>query len=239
VGSQIASELDEVAGLATLLTATPKLRARLLANPTAEVGKQLPSPAHWTYSLDEGIRAQQRAKLAKDVLLAIAASVKHGELASTVNTDSVFEDYFTPIVRASERSFNTTFRLSVGAFVTGIALIGAGVYIAIASPAGTNSTVVASIFGGTGAISALGSVLAMAASGIRDATRDHARLWVTLTGFATELGQLRALAEIDKVPTQKSVTEINAEIRTSMERAVRDLYSTTDQPVQPTGSSEQ
>jgi len=236
---QTKTEVDDVTALATLLTATPKLRAKLLANPTTEVGKQLPAPDYWTYSRDEGMRARERAELAKDVLLAIAASVKNGELSSTVNTDSVFEDYFTPIVRASERSFATTFRLSIGLFLTGLALIGSGVYIAITSPAGTNSTIVASIFGGSGAVSALGSVFALATSGIRDATRDHARLWVTLTGFATELGQLRALAEVDREPTRESVSDINAEIRMAMERAVQDLYSTTDQPSQPAVPTEQ
>jgi hypothetical protein len=87
--------------------------------------------------------------------------VKEGDLSSTVNTDSVFEDYFRPIVRASELGFNTMFALSIGVFLVGVGLIVAGVYIAIESPAGTNSTVVANIFVGSVAVSALGSVFAM------------------------------------------------------------------------------
>jgi hypothetical protein len=57
--------------------------------------------------------------------------------------------------------FNTMFALSIGVFLVGVGLIVVGVYIAIESPAGTNSTVVANIFGGSGAVSALGSVFAM------------------------------------------------------------------------------
>jgi hypothetical protein len=127
----------------------------------------------------------------------------------------------------SQRSFYTIFLLSIGAFLAGVGLIISGVYIANHPPDGTNSTIVASIFGGAGAISALGSVFAMAKSGIREATSDHARLRVVLTGFATELGQLRALAEGKEGsrPTVDSVTKINLQIRESMRSALLDLYS--------------
>ncbi len=216
--------------LATLFTATPSLRAKFFANPTKQVGKQLPPPEYWTYSTDDAKRKLERAQLARGVLLEIAKRVREGELSSTVNTDSIFEDYFAPIVRVSQRSFNATFVLSIGAFIAGLGLIGSGVYIALYSPAGTNSTIVGSIFGGGGAISALGSVYAMAQSGIREATSDHARLRVVLTGFATELGQLRSLAEGEEPPLDSelgSVNRINLEIRESMGDALKGLMSST------------
>jgi hypothetical protein len=221
--------------LATLLTATPSLRAKFFANPTKQVGEHLPPNKSWTYAADEEERYREKQRLAEGVLRKIAQRVKDGDLSSTVNTDSVFEDYFRPIVRASERSFTTMFVLSIGAFLVGVGLIVAGIYIAVKPRAGTNSTVVASIFGGAGAISALGSVFAMAQSGIRTATSDHAKLRVVLTGFATELGQLRRLAEgaaeggAEAVSSTdlKLVNPINEEIRVSMKDALGTLVVPT------------
>lgn len=212
--------------LTTLITGTPKLRAKFFANPTGQVGKQLPDKKYWPYNSNADLRRREKAELAKGILLEVAQSVKNGDLSSTVNTDSVYEDYFAPIVKVSQRSFNTMFFLCIGAFFAGLGLISSGIYIAIASSGETNSTIVGSIFGGSGAISVLGSVFAMAMSGIREATRDHAKLQIILTGFATELGQLRALAESEGgSPEVEGVTRINREIRASMRDALLDVYS--------------
>jgi hypothetical protein len=125
-------------------------------------------------------------------------------------------------------------------------LIGSGVYIAIYPPSSGNSTVVASVFGGSGAVSALGAVYAMAKEGIRDAALDHARLRAVLTGFATQLGQLRAVAErpleeqlssrLDLEPIEK----INDDITKSMEAALKMIPSPTaaHQPSQASAQRE-
>ena len=60
--------------------------------------------------------------------------------------------------------------LSWAAFVVGVGLIGIGTYVGVRPPKGVDGTIVASIFGGSGAISALGSVFGMAVNGIRQAT---------------------------------------------------------------------
>jgi hypothetical protein len=223
--------------LAALLTATPNLRARFFADPTHRAGKSLPPAKSWDYRISGSPWAprnwpgspfryrRERALLAKSILGKITFKVQKGDLGASVNTDSVFEEYFAPIVRVSQRSYTSVFYLSIAAFVTGISLIGAGVYLAIAPRTGTNSTVVSSIFGGSGAISALGAVQAMATRGIREATLDHARMRLVLTAFATQLGQLRAI--IEKPPPQKrpEAEALNDAIEKSMKAALDEIPS--------------
>jgi hypothetical protein len=248
------TEIDTEAGtLATLLTATPNLRARFLANPTREAGKSLPPVKYWDYSPPPGWRwlpwywygspfrhRKERARLAKAILEQMTRQVKDQKITAAVNTDSVFEEYFAPIVRVSQRSFTSVYLLSIAAFVAGLGLIGIGTYIAVSPRSGTNSTVVASIFGGSGAISALGAVYAMATQGIREATLDHARVRVVLTAFATQIGQLRAI--IERPPGDDTQTidaliahagTLNNSIKTSMEAALIGIPS----PVQIAASS--
>jgi hypothetical protein len=225
--------------LATVLTATPNLRAKFFANPTRAIGKNLPPGKYWDYGDDYDWsswfkryrwRRKVRARLAERILLTIAADIADNKLSSTVNTDAVFEDFFAPIVRVSQRSFTSVFLLSWAAFFAGLTLIGFGIYIAIAPPSGTNSTVVSTVFGGSGAISALGAVYAMATQGIRDAALDHARLRAVLTGFATQLGQLRALAERPASeqanPVEvKPVVMLNSAITSAMQAALAMIPS--------------
>jgi hypothetical protein len=146
-------------------------------------------------------------------------------IAASVSTDSVFEDYFAPIVKVSQRNFTSVFYLSIAAFVVGVSLIGVGTYLAVVPHPGTNSTVVSSIFGGSGVISALGAVYAMATRGIREATLDHARVRLVLTAFATQLGQLRAI--IEKPPPQKisDAKQLNDAIGKSMREALDGIPS--------------
>jgi hypothetical protein len=186
---------------------TPSLRARFFANPTREVGRNLPPSKSWDYHRPERyglpwhwpgspIRYRlERQQLAKAILEYITTEVNDRRVAASINTDSVFEDYFAPIVRASQRSFTSIYVLSIAAFVTGVALISVGALLALHPTGKINSTIVASIFGGGGVISSLGAVLAMANSGIRGATLDLARVRVVLTAFATQLGHLRAIIE--------------------------------------------
>jgi hypothetical protein len=223
-----------VRDLAIILTATPGLRARFFADPTKEIGRQLPARKYWEYDLHtkpwrvigswRELR-KTRAVIAQKVVRRIAADITGGKLSSSINTDAVFAEFFAPIVQVSQRSFSTVFLLSWGAFLAGLVLIGSGIYIAVASPGDSNSTVVGSVFGGVGAIGALGSVYAIAKQGIREATIDHARLRMVLTAFATQLGQLRALAERPPDPSAKppemdDVARLNDAIGLSMAGAV-------------------
>jgi len=221
--------------LASVLTASPNLRAKFFANPTRAIGRNLPPAKYWeygdTYRWWRWIkryrwRRKIRGRLAQAILLAIAKEIKNKKLSSAVNTDAVFEDFFAPIVRVSQRSFTSVFVLSWAAFGAGLGLIASGVYVAIHHPSSGDSAVVASIFGASGAVSALGAVFAMAKEGIRDAALDNARLRAVLTGFATQLGQLRAVAErpLDEQLTRPTklapIKEINADIGRSMKAAL-------------------
>jgi hypothetical protein len=227
------------------LTATPGLRAKLFANPTRQVGRSLPSGRYWKYEQVHTRnpfrywwrRRLARREVAQSVLTIIAGEIQRHELAAVVNTDAVFQEFFAPIVEASQRSFSSVTALSWGTFMVGVGLIISGVVVAIVNPAQVNSTVIAGIFGGTGAVSALGSVLASSKQGIREVTVDVARLRMVLTAFATQLGQLRALAEVPPqpgvVPTPpsiKTVTAINDAIATAMKSAVDLIPEISDEP---------
>jgi hypothetical protein len=239
------SEVQAAQRLATLLAATPSLRARFFAKPT-KLGRQLPPRKYWDYGIDPGLvpwhpweffrqRHYKRARLARQTLEELADQINARKLSSTVNTDAVFEDFFRPIVRVSQRTFNAIFVLSIAAFIVGAGLIGAGIYIAIYPPKHGNSTILGSVFGSTGAVSALGAVYAMATQGIAKASTSHVKLRVVLTGFATQLGQLRAIAEATPAPeseaqeppdpqTQlKRAQSVNKAIQETMSKAVEEI----------------
>ncbi len=70
----------------------------------------------------------------------------------------------------------------------------------------------------------------MARQGIREATLDYSGIRLVLTGFATQLGQLRALAEMSPTDraqpdgqTVASVTAINKAITSAMEGATKQM----------------
>jgi hypothetical protein len=168
-----------------------------------------------------------RRRLAKEVFDKVAAQVENQTLSSSINTDSVFDEFFSPVVRLSQRSYTSVYLLSWAAFFVGVALIGVGTYVGLHPPKGVNGTTVASIFGGGGAVTAVGSVLAMAVSSIRQATSDHARVRVVLTAFATQLGQLRAQFEGSSTsttqPTLGSVVDLNNAIGEAMGAAITNM----------------
>lgn len=223
--------------LSALLIATPNLRARFFANPTRQAGKNLPPAKSWDYRPSGSAwlpwnwygspfrYRRERALLAKSILRTIKSQAQGGEIAASVNTDSVFEEYFAPIVKVSQQGFTSVFFLSIAAFIAGISLIVVGTFLAVSPRTGTNSTVVSSIFGGSGAISALGAVYAMATRGIREATLDHARVRLVLTAFATQLGQLRTI--IEKPPPQniRDAKVLNDAIEKSMIAALDGIPS--------------
>jgi hypothetical protein len=229
--------------LAVLLTATPGLRAKLFANPTKQVGRSLPPAKYWDYGVTTNLPGLhhwrlriERRKLAERVLKEVASEIERHELAATVNTDAVFEEFFAPIVKASQWSFSSVTFLSWATFFAGVGLIGAGVWIALAPPANVNPTVMSSIFGGAGATSALGAVYANVKQGIREATVDVARLRMVLTAFATQLGQLRALAEVPpdkanpKPPDLGQIEKINDAITTVTDAALNQMKPIVDTP---------
>ncbi|MEA2379618.1 MAG: hypothetical protein QOI45_2083 [Thermoleophilaceae bacterium] len=255
-------ESATVGHFATVLTATPSLRAKFFADPTGEIGKRLPPRRFWDYGprtrwptlhwIDalnkRHDRRDSRVKLAESIFREIARKVDRKQLAATVNTDAIFEEFFAPIVRVSQRSFTSVFLLSWAAFLVGVGLIASGVVIAFVTPTGTNSTVVAAVFGGSGAVSALGAVYAMAKEGIREATLDHARLRVVLTAVATQLGQLRSLAERTTASDPEgpvtsenlaSVTDINVAIAMSISDALELIPLPVDrQPAAQAGDED-
>ncbi|MHB8380634.1 MAG: hypothetical protein ACYDB2_12125 [Acidimicrobiales bacterium] len=231
--------------LTALLLSTPSLRARFFANPTTEVGRNLPPAKSWNYSRPDWawlpwywpgspVRyRQERKRLARAILIDIERQINDLKLKASVNADSIFEEYFAPIITVSQRTFSTVYVLSIAAFVAGLSLIGVGSYVGIVSPPGANSTVVASIFGGSGAISALGSVYTVATSGISDSMKDLARIRLVMTSFATQLGQLRAIIEKDLSPddlkTAAAVADtVNGYIQDEMTAALTGLPLVTN-----------
>jgi hypothetical protein len=178
--------------LVTLLTASPSLRAEFFADPETAIENHLPSAKNWDSGLDPTwlgfnwfahrtrerrlCRRLYRARLGKALLEELAKRVKAQHLSATINTEAIYEEYFAPAVRASQRSFDWTIRLSIAVFVVGCLLIASGVVVALHPVNGVDSTILASIFGGSGAISALGGVYATVLRGMSGATTDHARL---------------------------------------------------------------
>jgi hypothetical protein len=75
-----------------------------------------------------------RRTLARQVFDKVAGQVEDQTLLSSINTDSVFDEFFSPIVRASQRSYTSIYLLSWAAFVIGVALIGLGTFIGVHPP---------------------------------------------------------------------------------------------------------
>lgn len=238
-------DLTDADYLAALLTATPSRRAQFFGNPIRAIGKALPPSKYWDYKEGSSMwlpwfwyqplrYRRARRTLAKAVFDKVAGQVQNQTLSSSINTDSVFDEFFSPIVGASQRSYTSVYVLSLAAFVVGVGLIGIGTYIGIHPPKGVDGTIVASIFGSSGAVSALGSVFAMAVNGIRQATSDLARVRVVLTAFATQLGQLRAQFEGSSTsttqPTFGSVLQLNQAIGEAMGGALTGMAGNGSSP---------
>jgi len=228
--------------LAAMLTSTPNLRAKFFADPTRQAGRNLPPAKFWDYTstwYGSPFRyRRERALLAKSVLHEVAnhmSSDKSQAITASVSTDAVFEEYFAPIVKVSQRSFTSVYYLSIAAFITGLSLIGIGTYLAIVPHHGTNSTVVSSIFGGSGAISALGAVYAMATHGIREATLDHARVRLVMTAFATQLGQLRAAIE---TPPADAIWVVRKKLNDTISQSMKDALAGIPLPNEKTADDQ-
>jgi len=133
--------------LAALLTATPSLRAQFFGNPIRAIGKALPPPKYWNYTDGSSMLFpwfwyqplryhKARRRLAKEVFDKVAAQVENQTLSSSINTDSVFDEFFSPAVRLSQRSYTSVYLLSWAAFFIGVALIGVGTYVGVAPAQG-------------------------------------------------------------------------------------------------------
>ena len=128
---------DDADRLAALLTATPSLRAQFFSNPMRAIGASLPPPKYWNYG-EAGwvwlpwywyrplLYRRQRRDLAKNIFDKVAGEVVDQTLASSINTDSVFDEFFLPVVRVSQRSYSSVYFLSWAAFIAGLALIEIG-----------------------------------------------------------------------------------------------------------------
>lgn len=240
--------------LAALITATPSLRAQFFGDPIRTIGKALPPSKYWNYQGGSSMWCpwfwyqplrfrDARRRLAKEVFDKVAGQVENKSLSSSINTDSVFDEFFSPIVKVSQRSYTSVYLLSWAAFVIGVGLIGIGTYVGVHPPKGVDGTIVASIFGGSGAVSALGSVFALSVNGIRRATSDLARVRVVLTAFATQLGQLRAQFEGNSTsttqPTFGSVVQLNKAIADAMDGAITGMAGNDSGPSSNSGSNSQ
>jgi hypothetical protein len=205
----LAPQTGDAENLAKVFTSTPSLRAAFFANPTKAIGALLPPPRYWTYrtkvagwqwlnplNLSTRYRCRlERAVLAKSVFDQICNEIGSDAMTASINTDSVFAEYFAPMVKVSDRSYSSIYYLSWAAFTAGVGLIVLGGVIGLAHPKGVDGTALAGIFGGAGALSTLGSIYGLVVSGLREATYDAARTRVTLAGFAAQLGTLRAVFE--------------------------------------------
>ncbi len=184
-----------------------------------------------------GLRANQKVdSLREDVASRTAAKVKdNAEMASTVHAEAVTRQFFGEAIRNPELTFRAIVGLSVGTFVIGVALIVVGLVAAVRND-NLNDTIVASVFGGGGVISTLTSLYTLARKGLRQANANHAQIRLVLTGFASELGHLRAfsLKELDQIE------RVNKDIRDATNNAVRliDEHVKPDQdpsaPARPT-----
>lgn len=228
---QVPAHPEDADRFAALMVATPSQRAAFFANPVRAIGNSLPPPKYWNYKDGSSpwwpwfwyrpLRFRRdRRRIVREVFDKVADQVVDQTLASSINTDSVFDEFFAPIVKVSQRSYTSVYFLSWAAFIIGVALIGIGTYVGVHPPKGVDSTIVASIFGSSGAISALGSVLSMAVNGIRQVSLDLAKVRVVLTAFATQLGQLRAIYEGNSTSTQQVTLEGVVNLNQAIEQAM-------------------
>ncbi len=205
------------------IAANPAIRARYLKDPYAAVEQAVPARPPLGLGILGPLRIlspgvdKETKQLREEVLAAVTEVTKdEPETASMRHAEAVMEQFFQAAIRNPERSFLSILGMSGLTFVVGLALVGVGVYVGLAGGDTTQDTVVASVFGGAGVFGALGSVYALARRGVSLANSNHAQIRLVLTGFATELGHLRAL----DLQEFGQVSEVNQKIREAMKAAV-------------------
>ncbi len=209
-------ELDATA-IARQIATTPGLRAKYFEDAPAAIAGVVGAKRQFGLGVDSETKKLREQALAK----VPAMMLEKAEAASSAHSEAVMAQFFKGAIRNPELSFRFILWLSIATFAAGIALVAAGLVTAFITDDATRTTVVASVFGGSGVAGVLGSVYALARRGVSQANANHAQLRLILTGFATELGHLRAydLNEFDKIE------QVNMKIREAMQACV-DLIQT-------------
>ena len=198
-------------GIAWQIAASHRLRAKFLENANEAVAEAVPGKRPFGLTVHP-----ETKKLREQVLAAIPDIMGRGEAASSAHAEAVMRQFFQAAIRNPELSFMSILGLSILTFVVGVALVVTGIVTAFVGDDNTRNTIIASVFGGGGVVSALGSVYTLARRGVSIANADHAQIRLILSGFATELGHLRALP----LKNLKQVEEVNGRIRDAMTHAV-------------------
>lgn len=205
------------AEIAQQIAANPRLRAKFFEDAGRAVAEAVPAERPLGLGADQGTKSLRRQVLAK----VPEAMANKPEAASSAHAEAVMQQFFRAAIRNPELSFRSILGLSVATFAVGVALVVAGLVMASAGDDDTRNAVVAGVFGGSGVVGVLGSVYTLARRGVSVANCDHAQIRLVLSGFATELGHLRALDLKDPA----AVNAINQQIDDAVGRAV-DLIQT-------------
>jgi hypothetical protein len=207
----MADPAPDATAIARQIVSSPRQRAKLFDDPRAAVAEAVPTKGPFGLTVDPDTK-----ELRRQVLEKIPNEMKKGEKASSVHADAVIEQFFQEAIRNPELSFLSILGLSIATFLVGLALIAVGLARVFVGDVTTQEAVIASLFAGGGFAGALGSIYTLTRTGVSLANARHAQLRLILTGFATELGHLRAfeLKELDKIE------EVNGKIREAMKEAV-------------------
>lgn len=202
---------QDTAAIAWQIATSPRLRAKYFENPNKALAEAV--PGKWPFGL--AVHPETK-KLREQVLAAIPGIMGKGEAASSAHAEAVMRQFFQEAIRNPELSFMSILGLSILTFVVGVALIVTGIVTAFVGDDNTRNTIIAIVFGGGGVLSALGSVYTLARRGVSIANANHAQIRLILSGYATELGHLRAYP----LKNLEQVKEVNDRIREAMTHAV-------------------
>ena len=216
----------DAAAIARQIATTPRLRAKFFDNPRAAVGKVVPGKWPFGLAVDPDTK-----ELRRRVIERVPQEMESGEKASSLHAEAVMEQFFQEAIRNPELRFLFILGMSVVMFIVGLALAAVGLGMGLAGDHNAQNTVLASVFGGSGVLGAVFAVYTLARRGVSLANANHTQLRLILTGFATELGHLRAyeLKELDKIE------EVNERTREAMTQAVNLIQ--THVKVDPTSSA--
>lgn len=216
-GDKVADPESDPAEIAQQIAADPQLRAKFFENAGRAVAEAVPAERPFGLGADRGTKSLRQQVLAK----VPEAMAKKPEAASSAHAEAVMQQFFRAAIRNPELSFMSILGLSVATFAVGVALVVAGLVMASAGGDDTRNAIVAGVFGGSGVVGVLGSVYTLARRGVSVANCNHAQIRLVLSGFATELGHLRAL-DLDNAD---AVSTVNHQIDDAVSRAV-DLIQT-------------
>ena len=205
------------AEIALQIAANPDLRARFFKNPGAMIAEAVPADRLLGLGVGRDTKRLRQRVLA-EVSVALA---KKPETASSAHAEAVMRQFFREAIRNPELSFMSILGLSLATFAVGAALVVAGLVIVSVGDESTRNAVIAGVFGGSGVVGAIGSVYTLARRGVSVANSEHAQIRLVLSGFATELGHLRAL-DLDG---PDDVNAVNDRIDKAVTQAV-DLIQT-------------